>query len=655
MNRVRSDPTNRPPRRRLPSAGSGCPRTAAGVLLLVLLGFSALAAVPPKDAVSIGATGDVEWEAFVDEVMARQFEEYRLAGASVTIVRGGEIVLSKGYGFADLEAGVPVDPARTVFATASVAKPFAWTAVMQLVERGELELDADVNAYLTAFEIPERFGEPIRIRHLLAHTAGFEDKPVAGLLSRTGGPGLEASLVRYMPARVWPPGLYVAYSNYGAALAGYIVAEVSGRPWEEYLEAAILEPLEMTRSSGRQPIPDHLAGDMSKAYHVGSQGLIETDHEYVPLSPAGGMVSTTEDMANFLIAHLQNGAFGEGRILDEATTRRMHAQLFTHDERLPGNAHGFWEGVQNGQRYLDHGGDTASYTLLVLVPEHELGFYLAYNSPDGALAREAFREAFFDHVFPPPSSSAATGAVPPASGSLAALTGTYGINRLSTTTLTKLIGLGGALAVSSEDGLLVTEMPVIGRQVWAEEEPFSFTEVGGSERVIFRANDRGQVEQIFFSGMPEAAFTPIAWNDRIELHGALLAVALLALLSSLLAWPFFGRQDHAGGGTKSIGERILRRLPAIAGAFFFLFFVALGLFLLDPLEVEFGMPPVLVVALSLGLVACGLTLASLVFAFLAWRRRSWSTIERAHYTFVALACVSLTWQLHNWNLLGFRV
>lgn len=648
-------PYTPPSPRRPPVAPPSGASRIAGSLLLVFLSFFAHAAVPRQDTSLIDATSDESLEAFVDDLMAQQFEEYLLAGASVAVVRGEELVVSKGYGFADLAATVPVDPTRTVFGTASVAKPFVWTAVMQLVERGELDLDEDVNAYLTTLRIPDRFGEPVRLWHLMSHTAGFEDKPVAGLLSRTGGPGLEASLARYLPAREWPPGQSMAYSNYGAALAGYIVAEVTGDPWEEYLETSILAPLKMTRSSGHQPIPAHLAENLTTAYHEGPDGLVETGHEYVPLSPAGGMVTTTEDMANFMIAHLRNGAFGEARILQEATVREMHSRLFTHDERLPGNAHGFWEGMHEGQRFLYHGGDTSSYTLLVLVPEHELGFYLAYNSPDGALARDAFTDAFFDHLFPAAPTQGIEEAVTTA-GWFEPWAGSYGVNRISTTTLTKLIALGGTLSVSSEEGYLVTEMPVVGRQRWSEAAPRFFTEVGGSERLVVQEDDQGRIEQMFFSELPMLAFTPIAWHDRAELHAALLGISLLALLSALVAWPLFGRRDRAANGTKrALWARVARRLPALTSVLYVLFFVTLGLFLLDPLEVEFGMPPILAASLTLGLVAATSTLASVVVAFFAWRRRSWSLLERAHYSLIALVCISLAWQLHNWNLLGFRV
>jgi CubicO group peptidase (beta-lactamase class C family) len=626
-----------------------------GMLTLLLHAFTAYAA-PSPDAHANPIMVANDLESFVDDIMADHFDRFELAGAAVTVVKDGDVILSKGYGYADIAAGIPVEPDSTIFSTASVAKLYTWTAVMQLVERGELDLDAEVNSYLTAFQIPDTFEEPVRVWHLLSHTAGFEDTPVVGLMARSAAdvPDLETALVRWMPKRVWPPGLTISYNNYSAALAAQLVAEVTGQSWEDYLETSILQPLGMTRSSLRQPFPADFGADLAKSYHNGADGLYETAFEYVTIAPSGGTVSTTEDMARFMIAHLQHGRYGDTRILEEATARRMHTQLFTHDPRLPGNAHGFWEGFANGERFLYHGGDTSSYTLLVLVPEHDLGFYVAYNSPGGSLARREFQRAFLDHAFPPGAAPAPV-QVAGNPGAFDGLTGTYGDTRLSVTTIAKLMGLLGSVMVSSDDGLLMTDIPGYGQQRWVEEEPLAFAEVGGTEQLVFRTDERGRASHVFFSDLPEFAFAATAWYDRLELHGALLGIWLLALLTSLVAWPFYGRARPVTGAKSAAWTRIARRLPAVTSLLYLLFIVILVLALLNFTEIEFGVTPLLAGGLILALFASVLTLGSVLFAIFAWRRRSWSMVERLHYSFVALACVSLTWQLHHWNLLGFRV
>jgi CubicO group peptidase (beta-lactamase class C family) len=435
------------------------------------------AASPPLDSPD-------DLEAFLDEVMAGHLDRFGLAGASITVVKDGEVWVSKGYGHADLDAGIPVDASTTVFPTASVAKLFTWTAVMQLVEQGHLDLDAEVNSYLGSFQIPDAFGEPVRVWHLLSHTAGFEDDPMRHAVVPDDLADLESTLIRDLPARVRAPGRYIAYSNYGAASAGHLVAEVSGMSWEDYLERNILDPLDMARTSGRQPTPEHLPDGMTKVYRSDGGGLVEADYEIVALAPQGGMVATTRDMGSFMLAHLQQGRFGEARILEEATARQMHSQMFTHDSRLDGNAHGFWESTENGQRVPSHGGDhNTSMTWLWLVPDHDLGIYVAYNSDRGGEARAELWDAFLDHAFPAPTPEPARSA-PGAGRDLERFEGVYGFTRTSSTTPAKLFLLLGAMTVSAQDGDLVTDFVGYESTPWVRTDDDLFVSTDGRARMV---------------------------------------------------------------------------------------------------------------------------------------------------------------------------
>ena len=158
----------------------------------------------------------------------------------------GEIFFTKGYGYADVAARKKVDHETTLFQIGSNAKLFTWTAVMQLVEQGKIDLNADVNTYLTDWKVPATFPEPITMAHLMSHSAGLEDS-IVGIFARS-----EEALIpivplleQKFPARVMPPGELSAYSNLGAGLAAYIVQEVTGMPWHDYIRKNILEPLEM--------------------------------------------------------------------------------------------------------------------------------------------------------------------------------------------------------------------------------------------------------------------------------------------------------------------------------------------------------------------------------------------------------------------------
>ncbi len=121
-------------------------------------------------------------EAFLDGVLAAEMRSHSIASATVSVVKDGELFFAKGYGYADRESRRPVDPERTLFRPGSISKLFTWTAVMQLVEQGKIDLDADVNEYLTDFRIPDTFPEPITMEHLMTHTPGFEDGGLGYLL-----------------------------------------------------------------------------------------------------------------------------------------------------------------------------------------------------------------------------------------------------------------------------------------------------------------------------------------------------------------------------------------------------------------------------------------------------------------------------------------
>ncbi|MGE5642004.1 MAG: serine hydrolase domain-containing protein, partial [Byssovorax cruenta] len=305
-----------------------------------------------------GPTDEKEVEAFIDGVIAAQLQAYHIPGAVVSVVREGELLFAKGYGFADLENRSPMLADKTLVRPGSTSKLFTWTAVMQLAEQGKVNINADVNIYLHEFKIPETFPEPITLAHLMTHTPGFENRN-EGLFVRTAGEAmpLQAYLVKYMPTRIYPPGQMTAYSNYGTALAGYIVEQVSGISFEDYVEQNIFEPLGMSHSTFQRPVPAGWIPDVAMSYEY-VDGYYDEQMDWVQPGPAGGLSSTATDMAKFMIAHLQDGRYGNVRILQEATARDMHYQHFTNDPRASGWTYGFSEANWNGQRILWHGGST---------------------------------------------------------------------------------------------------------------------------------------------------------------------------------------------------------------------------------------------------------------------------------------------------------
>jgi CubicO group peptidase (beta-lactamase class C family) len=524
-----------------------------------------------------GPSDPAELASFLDGVLGQQLGAYHIPGATVSVVKDGKVIFAKGYGSADVATGTPVRADATLFRVGSVSKLFTWTAVMQLKEQGKLDLNADVNRYLKTYQIPDTYpGKPITLAALLTHTAGFEDRG-ANIFARNASDlrPLGAWLPANVPARVRPPGLVTSYSNYGAALAGYVVEQVSGQPFDAYVENHILKPLNMGHSTFRQPLPQDAAADMAQGYSFGGGRYTIQPFEYVQPEPAGSFSATATDMANFMIAHLQNGAFGDARILQDATAREMHTQHFTNDpgaNRVAGVDYGFYEQRIDGQRIIEHGGDTVWFhTLLALLPEHNVGLFVSYNSQGGTTARDGLLRAFLDRYYN--SATAIQAPAKPLPGytdRAAKIAGTYWPTRRSYTTFEKVLMLFSSAAVSpTGNGHLAIALGPLGSSIdGVEVAPWVFRLAPGQDvgmelgDVVFQTDSSGNVTQMLLGNVPTEAFGRVAWYETSGVSLLVIVVALLLLLAALVIWPirFFLRPDVR----RELEERLLARLSALS-------------------------------------------------------------------------------------------
>jgi CubicO group peptidase (beta-lactamase class C family) len=600
-----------------------------------------------------------EFEAFVDGIMAVHMKDDHIAGATFSCVKDGKIFLSKGYGYSDVAKRKPVDPERTMFRPGSVSKLITWTAVMQLVEQGMIDLDADVNTYLEDFKIPETFPEPITMKHLMTHTPGFEEK-ATGMAARTIDDLMPVGefLKEYMPARVRPPGVITSYSNYGTALAGYIVEVVSGLQFETYVRDNIFNPLRMTHSTFSQPLPADLAEHMSVGYKF-EEGVFKADEfELIHgMTPAGSMSASGTDMARFMIAHLQKGRFEETRILEEDTANLMHAQLFAHDPHIVGNAHGFWEMKYNNVYALEHGGDTLLFhSFLVLLLDHNMGFFVSYNSVGGGgPARIQLIESILDRYYP---LEIQADLEPPSDFKKRAkkFTGTYLMARTNSTTYEKIANffMTYKVAATKEGTLLIPAGGSRARQ-YVEIEPLVFQQIDGQNRVVFREDGEGRITHLFIGRNPYVAAIKLPWYETPTVHITILVVILLVFLS-VLRWPLsaIARRICRTKVEMTEAPRSARWTSGIMVALFAIFLVGLLLVFKDPNEVMFGVPVALKLLLGVPLIAGVLTVVVLFYTLWVWIKGYWTVCARVHYTLVFLAAVAFLWFLYYWNLLGFR-
>jgi len=283
-----------------------CGSAAAILIIAAVIGPAVRAAAPDSSPLEAPrALTQADADAWLDGFMPFTLKSNDIAGAVVVIVKDGQVLTQRGFGYADIAARKRVDPATTMFRAGSISKLFTWTSVMQLVEKGKIDLDADVNQYLD-FKIPPYEGKPITMRNLLTHTPGFEEAFKGGIRFSGQVPPLEEVLKRMLPERVYAPGTTPAYSNYGAGLASYIVQRISGIPFEEYIERNIFVPLDMTHASFRQPLPAQLAPFMAQGYPKASEEA--KPYELISIPGAGSLAVSAADMAKFMISHLNQGA-----------------------------------------------------------------------------------------------------------------------------------------------------------------------------------------------------------------------------------------------------------------------------------------------------------------------------------------------------------
>jgi CubicO group peptidase (beta-lactamase class C family) len=499
--------------------------------------------VIPNPSITPHSLDKADLSTWLDGFVPYAIESGDIAGGVVAVVKDGELLLAKGYGYSDVATHTPVDPERTLFRPGSVSKLFTWTAVMQLVEQGKLDLDRDVNTYLD-FHIPDRSDGPITLRNIMTHTAGLEEQIKSLIVADPKAlPPLADYVRNSTPTRIFKAGSTPAYSNYATTLAGYIVQRVSGQSFDDYIDNNIFKPLGMTHASFRQPLPAGLVPDMGKGYRVASEPA--KPYEIVVAAPAGSLAASATDMANFMIAHLQDGEFHGQRILQAGTAEQMHTSATTMVPPLNRMMLGFYEQDYNGHRVISHGGDTQwMHSYLHLFLDDHVGLFMSFNSQGregavGPLRQELF-DKFVDRYFPGPWPG---GTVPKdvAIAHAKMIAGYYDDSRRPDRSFMSLLEILSPPKVAiAEDGTLTMSLmkgpngaPVHYREI----APFVWRDTASGRRLAAKVVDGRVVRLSTDEISPFMVFDPTAaWKSPSWLLPA-SGIALTACLLTGLLWP----------------------------------------------------------------------------------------------------------------------
>ncbi|WP_260597771.1 serine hydrolase domain-containing protein [Sphingomonas endolithica] len=503
--------------------------------------------------------------AWLDGYFPGALKAGKIAGAQIVVVKDGQILVKKGYGYADVAKKAAMDPDRNLMRIGSTSKLLTWTAVMQQVEAGKIDLNADINRYLD-FKITPKSGRAITMNDLMMHRGGFEEG-IKDLLDTD--PKRFKTTERYLKENprpmLFPAGTVPAYSNYGVSVAGYIVQRVSGEPFADYVARHILAPLKMNRTTFVQPLPPALAGSQSQGYRQSDEPPAK--FELVTTAPAGSVSTTAADMANFMIAQLQDGRLGDAQILQPQTVQLMHRPETQPRAGFDTLAHGFFYGDRNGRLVLGHGGDTIVFhTDLNILPAEKVGIYVSFNSRGTNDAvygvRSRLFDLFMDRYFPA-TPRADQPAIAGAAQHAAALAGNYeSSRRVESGFISLFYLLQQDKVVADDDGTI--SVSSIEDKRFRETAPNLWHEVGGTQQL--QVADVAGRRTIIDSANPVSFLqaVPAARNAGLNLWIAGLSV--LVLLATTLLWPIAAsfRRIYALPITVTGRAALARRLTRIA-------------------------------------------------------------------------------------------
>lgn len=554
-------------------------------------GAGASAAAAQADAAAApAATGldPARVDAWLDGLVPYLMAEGDLAGAVVTVVADGQVVTERGFGHADVAKGTPVDAQTTLFRPGSVSKLFVWTSVMQLVEQGKLDLDADINAYLD-FEVPRK-GGTITLRHVMTHTTGLEERLRHLIVLGAEHPSTATNFIKdRVPDQIFAPGTRPAYSNYATGIAAYIVERMSGQPFEDYVEQHIFAPLDMRHASFRQRLPEALAADASQGYRLGSGKAYPA--EKVPSSGVGGLYVSGSAMSRFMLAHLNLGELDGQRILAAQTARQMHTPQAAVLPPLVPMALGWMTSDVGGYPVISHGGTSLFfYSWVYLLPEQNIGLFVSTNSAGrkgaGAALRAQVFERFVETFLPPQALPAAGGSVDEATArqhaaALAAVN--WQSTRRSQSSYLKVLGLLSSTRIHShDDGTISVDgmKGVNGAPLrWREISPWLWQEVDGRDRLAVKVEDG---RPVYFAADPTASimgFEPVPWwRSPGWLRPASMLAMLVLVVTALLRVGGVLTRRHYGiaGPAVSRGLRWQQNLAIVlllAGCIGWLFYL----------------------------------------------------------------------------------
>jgi CubicO group peptidase (beta-lactamase class C family) len=629
-------------------------------------------------------------QARLDSAVLALMQRDAVPGVALTVVRGDSLLILRGWGMARVRDSLPVDPERSIFRLASVAKLFVAVSALQAVSEGRLELTRDVNAFLNGWQIPPRDDGPITLHHLLTHSAGFDERVIGyAAQSRAGIQPLGDYLARNLPHRGWPAGAVTGYSNHGMALAAHLVASAAGVSFDRYVAERVFAPLGMS-STHYLAVPDSMEARRGSGHFCDAARCAEAPEVYSHPFPVGLAFSTAADMSRFLRALVGERS---PRVLSPEGLATLLRLQFRHDSLVEGMAYGFFRQTWRGRRVLAHSGTVpGTNNLLLLVPDDRLGIYFVANG-----GRSRFGEALRDTLLtllldgqertqaserPSPAErpgeradgrGGVAGSLPVSARHLESLAGPYQMTRYAHRTIERFPTLfaTGMRVNATAEGRLVLPYPG-GAKEFEPIDSLHFREVGGERVIAFRRDGTGRVTHLFapvpvFGAELPGAFERLAWHDAPSFMNEYTSWLLLGAWIVLGLWPVaagvawvMARRRGVRLAPGPFGARWLGLGSAVAfnalwATFGFLFVARSVRMLSQSTGLVYGVDSQMAGLSRIPYVLAPLGAVIVASAVYGWKRGLWDLPRRMAYSLLAIAAVLVLAFLVRWNYLPPRL
>ncbi len=593
---------------------------------------------------------------WIDSQITKGMDSLNIAGATIVVVKDDSILHIKGYGVANIEKQTPVDANTSIFGIGSISKTFVATAVMQLVEKGKLELDRDINNYLTDFQLAYRFNDSITIKNLLTHSAGFDLK-ITGTSVRNKKDyiPLNQYLKKEMPKQIRPAGKAIAYSNQGYALLGLLVENVSGIPFYKYVEKNILSPLGMKSSGFTQKT--ELQDNYVTSYFQDEKQLIPYKQNWELCYPASSMSSTASDMAHYISMFLNNGSYNQHQILTKTSIETMTQKPFKQYNKAEfGWLLGFQENSFNGNKIYGHGGAVLGFaSQLFIFPEKHTGVFISLNcshylNRESYIFNEMFVKEIFRQLYPQQEKVYTTNktiAQGKVDESLNTFSGTYRYNYYAHSTFDKvgiLIGLAPEITIHARDSVLHV-------QEWnldiAPDSGLTFLSKKYGGYFAFGKNNKNKISYFYAQSY---GYDKLKWFETLKFQIFWVGIIVLLLLLYLI---ISGVHKIASHNNKVYRlKKVTITMASLVILFIILF--AYGMKTTDVMQFFYGAPLIIKCSLFLPPIVIALELYSFYLLGKAIKTKAIGTKAIVWQGVVILAVLLFIPWLAYYNLIGFN-